>query len=164
MRSSTAPATPSPSPTSGRSTAPTSTATGSTPCSSPTATRSRSASTGWSSSPGTRPTDAGMATESSTLGASAADGARMNIGEVLELLREDFPSISIPKIRFLEEKGLVTPERTPAGYRKFSHADVERLRYTLRLQRDHHQPLARILEILDAIDRGLEPPPLVDLS
>jgi DNA-binding transcriptional MerR regulator len=97
-------------------------------------------------------------------GAAAADTARMNIGEVLELLREDFPTISIPKIRFLEEKGLVTPERTPAGYRKFSHADVERLRYTLRLQRDHHQPLARILEILDAIDRGLEPPPLVDLT
>ena len=88
----------------------------------------------------------------------------MNIGEVLELLREDFPTLSIPKIRFLEEKGLVTPERTPSGYRKFSHDDVERLRYVLLLQRDHHQPLARILEILDAIDRGLEPPPLVDLT
>ena len=88
----------------------------------------------------------------------------MNIGEVLELLHEDFPSISIPKIRFLEEKGIVTPERTSSGYRKFSHADVERLRYALLLQRDHHQPLARIVEILDAIDRGLEPPPLVDLT
>ena len=88
----------------------------------------------------------------------------MNIGEVLELLREDFPTTSIPKIRFLEEKGIVTPDRTPSGYRKFSQADVERLRYALRLQRDHHQPLARIVEILDAIDRGLEPPPLVDLT
>jgi DNA-binding transcriptional MerR regulator len=88
----------------------------------------------------------------------------MNIGQVLDLLCEDFPSVSIPKIRFLEEKGIVTPERTPSGYRKFSHADVERLRYALRLQRDHHQPLARIVEILDAIDRGLEPPPLVDLT
>jgi DNA-binding transcriptional MerR regulator len=88
----------------------------------------------------------------------------MNIGEVLELLRADFPSISIPKIRFLEEKGIVSPERTASGYRKFSHADVERLRYALLLQRDHHQPLARIVEILDAIDRGLEPPPLVDLT
>lgn len=94
----------------------------------------------------------------------AANSARMNIGQVLELLREDFPTISIPKIRFLEEKGIVTPERTSAGYRKFSHADVERLRYALVLQRDHHQPLARIVEILDAIDRGLEPPPLVDLT
>src|SRR3954468_23008373 len=96
--------------------------------------------------------------------AVSADGARMNIGEVLELLRDDFPSISIPKIRFLEEKGIVTPERTSAGYRKFSHADVERLRYALLLQRDHHQPLARIGEILDAIERGLGPPPLVDLT
>src|SRR3954453_12702137 len=110
-----------------------------------------------------------MATESplsepARTGTSDPDGARMNIGEVLALLHEDFPTISIPKIRFLEEKGLVTPERTPAGYRKFSHADVERLRYTLRLQRDHHQPLARILEILAPLDRGLEPPPLVDLT
>jgi len=88
----------------------------------------------------------------------------MNIGQVLDLLSEDFPTVSIPKIRFLEEKGIVAPERTPSGYRKFSHADVERLRYALRLQRDHHQPLARIVEILDAIDRGLEPPPLVDLT
>jgi len=109
-----------------------------------------------------------MATESpdsvSARSAAAADVARMNIGEVLDLLHEDFPSISIPKIRFLEEKGIVTPERTSSGYRKFSHADVERLRYALLLQRDHHQPLARIVEILDAIDRGLEPPPLVDLT
>ena len=88
----------------------------------------------------------------------------MNIGQVLEVLRADFPTISIPKIRFLEEKGIVTPDRTPSGYRKFAHADVERLRYALRVQRDHHQPLARIVEILDAIDRGLEPPPLVDLT
>ena len=109
-----------------------------------------------------------MPTESSsrasTADAAAGPSARMNIGEVLELLHEDFPTISIPKIRFLEEKGIVTPERTSAGYRKFSHADVERLRYALVLQRDHHQPLARIVEILDAIDRGLEPPPLVDLT
>lgn len=95
---------------------------------------------------------------------AAAASARANIGEVLELLRGDFPTISIPKIRFLEEKGIVTPDRTSSGYRKFSHADVERLRYALTLQRDHHQPLARIVEILDAIDRGLEPPPLVDLT
>jgi DNA-binding transcriptional MerR regulator len=105
-----------------------------------------------------------MPTESTAAGASAADGARMNIGQVLELLSADFPTISIPKIRFLEEKGIVTPERTSSGYRKFSPADVERLRYALLLQRDHHQPLARIVEILDAIDRGLEPPPLVDLT
>jgi len=94
---------------------------------------------------------------------SQPESGLMNIGQVLELLRADF-TISIPKIRFLEEQGIVAPERTPSGYRKYSHADVERLRYALRLQRDHHQPLARIAEILDAIDRGLEPPPLVDLT
>ena len=59
------------------------------------------------------------------LGAAVADGhVRHNIGEVLDLLRPDFPGITIPKIRFLEDKGLVKPERTPAGYRKFSPQDV----------------------------------------
>ena len=84
----------------------------------------------------------------------------MNIGQVLEVLRPDNPGISIPKIRFLEEKGLISPERTPAGYRKFSDADVERLRYVLRMQRDHYLPLKVIGEHLDALDRGLEPPPI----
>ncbi|MEZ5092573.1 MerR family transcriptional regulator [Nocardioides sp.] len=84
----------------------------------------------------------------------------MNIGQVLEELRPDFPGVTIPKIRFLEDKGLIKPERTPAGYRKFSGDDVERLRYILRMQRDHYLPLKVIGEHLDAIDRGLEPPPL----
>jgi DNA-binding transcriptional MerR regulator len=84
----------------------------------------------------------------------------MNIGQVLELLREEFPGISIPKIRFLEDKGLISPERTPSGYRKFCHADVERLRYVLLMQRDHYLPLKVIGEHLDALDRGLEPPPI----
>jgi DNA-binding transcriptional MerR regulator len=97
-------------------------------------------------------------------GAEQPASGLMNIGQVLELLRPEFNNISIPKIRFLEEQGLVSPERTPAGYRKYSHADVERLRYVLVLQRDHHQPHKRIAEILDAIDRGLEPPPLVSLT
>ena len=52
------------------------------------------------------------------------DSARMNIGQVLDLLRPDFPAISIPKIRYWEEEGLIRPERTPSGYRKFSTADV----------------------------------------
>jgi len=86
--------------------------------------------------------------------------ALLNIGQVLDLLRPDFPSVTIPKIRFLEDKGLIKPERTPAGYRKFSDADVERLRYVLRMQRDHYLPLKVIGEHLDAIDRGLEPPPI----
>ena len=97
-------------------------------------------------------------------GAEEPASGLMNIGQVLELLRPEHPTISIPKIRFLEEQGLVSPERTPAGYRKYSSADVERLRYVLVLQRDHHQPHKRIAEILDAIDRGLEPPPLVSLT
>ncbi|MCW2854351.1 MAG: regulatory protein MerR, partial [Nocardioides sp.] len=86
--------------------------------------------------------------------------ARMNIGQVLDQLRADYPGITIPKIRFLEDKGLIKPERTPAGYRKFSGDDVERLRYVLRMQRDHYLPLKVIGEHLDAIDRGLEPPPI----
>lgn len=84
----------------------------------------------------------------------------MNIGEVLDRLRPDFPGVTIPKIRFLEDKGLIKPERTPSGYRKFSGEDVDRLRYVLRMQRDHYLPLKVIGEHLDAIDRGLEPPPI----
>lgn len=96
---------------------------------------------------------------SSSAGAASSRG-RMNIGEVLDQLRSDFPGITIPKIRFLEDKGLIKPERTPSGYRKFSAADVDRLRYVLRMQRDHYLPLKVIGEHLDAIDRGLEPPPI----
>src|SRR3954451_10572200 len=93
-------------------------------------------------------------------GLPASARTRMNIGEVLDRLRPDFPGITIPKIRFLEDKGLIKPERTPAGYRKFSVDDVERLRYVLRMQRDHYLPLKVIGEPLDAIARGLEPPPI----
>jgi DNA-binding transcriptional MerR regulator len=92
-------------------------------------------------------------------GAAAARGL-LTIGQVLDQLRADFPGITIPKIRFLEDKGLIKPERTPAGYRKFSTADVDRLRYVLRMQRDHYLPLKVIGEHLDALDRGLEPPPI----
>ena len=94
------------------------------------------------------------------MGLPRAGHARMNIGQVLDELRPDFPGVTIPKIRFLEDKGLIKPERTPSGYRKFSHDDVDRLRYVLRMQRDHYLPLKVIGEHLDAIDRGLEPPPL----
>ncbi|GAA4821988.1 MerR family transcriptional regulator [Nocardioides caeni] len=87
-----------------------------------------------------------------------AGDSRYNIGQVLERLRTDFEDISIPKIRFLESEGLIKPERTPSGYRKFSDADIERLRYILRMQRDHYLPHKVIREHLDAIDRGLEPP------
>lgn len=96
----------------------------------------------------------------SSFQAATPSRQRMNIGEVLDRLRPDFSGITIPKIRFLEDKGLIKPERTPAGYRKFSPGDVDRLRYILRMQRDHYLPLRVIGEHLDAIDRGLEPPPI----
>ena len=92
--------------------------------------------------------------------AAAAARATMSIGEVLAALRADFPDVTISKIRFLESEGLVEPQRSPSGYRKFSHEDVERLRYVLAAQREHYLPLRVIKEHLEAIDRGLEPPPI----
>jgi DNA-binding transcriptional MerR regulator len=99
-------------------------------------------------------------TEQLGAGAAKAGRVRLNIGEVLDRLRPDFPGVTIPKIRFLEDKGLVKPERTPSGYRTFSAEDVDRLRYVLRMQRDHNLPLRVIGDHLDAIDRGMEPPPI----
>src|SRR4051794_3523808 len=84
----------------------------------------------------------------------------MSIGEVLTALRPDFPDVTISKIRFLEEQGLIDPERTPSGYRKFTHTDVERLRFVLSVQRDHYLPLRVIRDHLDALDAGLDPAPL----
>ncbi|HRW40085.1 MAG TPA: MerR family transcriptional regulator [Microthrixaceae bacterium] len=81
----------------------------------------------------------------------------LTIGVVLERLRDEFPDLTISKIRFLEAEGLVTPERTASGYRQFSPADVERLRYILAAQRDRFWPLKVIREALDALDRGLTP-------
>jgi DNA-binding transcriptional MerR regulator len=83
----------------------------------------------------------------------------LTIGAVLAALREDFPDISVSKIRFLESEGLLSPARTGSGYRSYSEADVERLRYILTAQRDHYWPLKVIREALDAMDRGLAPPP-----
>jgi len=76
----------------------------------------------------------------------------LSIGEVLGLLKEDFPDISISKIRFLESKGLLDPERTPSGYRKFYDDDVERLRWILTQQRDNFLPLKIIKERLQTGD------------
>ncbi len=64
-----------------------------------------------------------------------------SIGEILDDLRGDFPDISVSKIRFLESQGLITPERSPSGYRQFTDADLELLRWILRQQRDHYLPL-----------------------
>jgi DNA-binding transcriptional MerR regulator len=99
---------------------------------------------------------------------------RLTIGEVLAVLRDDFPDVTISKIRYLESENLVHPQRTPSGYRKFSRADVSRLRYVLAAQRDHYLPLRVIKEHLEALDRGeplpvpaggpgsVPPPPAVD--
>lgn len=91
---------------------------------------------------------------------SAAIPARayMSIGEVLSRLRADFPDVTISKIRFLESEGLVEPQRTPSGYRKFTSEDLGRLQYVLAAQRDQYLPLKVIREHLEAIDRGLQPP------
>ncbi|MEI6648786.1 MAG: MerR family transcriptional regulator [Actinomycetes bacterium] len=83
--------------------------------------------------------------------------AYLSIGEVLSKLRGDFPDITISKIRFLESEGLIEPQRTPSGYRKFTHVDLERLRYVLQAQRDQYLPLRVIKDNLDALDRGLQP-------
>ena len=72
----------------------------------------------------------------------------LGIGEVLAKLRPDFPDVSVSKIRFLESEGLISPARSPSGYRKFAVADVERLRYILTAQRDHYLPLRVIRERL----------------
>ena len=82
----------------------------------------------------------------------------LTIGQVLEQLRDEFPDVTSSKVRFLEAQGLVTPERTPAGYRLFGAEDVERLRYILTAQRDRFWPLKVIREALDALDRGLPDP------
>lgn len=86
--------------------------------------------------------------------------ARKSIGQALAELTAEFPDEDIKesKLRFLESEGLVEPERTPSGYRKYSTQDMERLRYIIRAQREQYLPLKVIREHLDAIDRGLEPP------
>jgi DNA-binding transcriptional MerR regulator len=81
----------------------------------------------------------------------------MSIGEVLGHLRVDFPDATISKLRFLEAEGLVEPRRTASGYRKYSWADVARLRYVLTAQRDHYLPLRVIREQLAAMDAGAGP-------
>jgi DNA-binding transcriptional MerR regulator len=89
------------------------------------------------------------------------DGSHLSIGEVLAELQVEFPDVTVSKIRFLESQGLIDPERTPSGYRKFYPADVERLRWILTEQRDHYMPLKVIKDRLEAHDpaTGPLPPP-----
>ena len=96
--------------------------------------------------------------------AGAASPARLSggstllsIGQVLARLNPEFPDLTPSKLRFLEERNLVTPSRTESGYRKFSPADLERLRLVLSMQRDYYLPLKVIRSYLDDLDAGKEP-------
>ncbi|MGO1496051.1 transcriptional regulator FtsR [Agrococcus casei] len=81
----------------------------------------------------------------------------LSIGQVLQRLSSEFVDLSPSKVRFLEDQGLVTPERTQSGYRKFSSEHVERIRTILTLQRDHYLPLKVIRTYLDDVDEGRQP-------
>lgn len=83
--------------------------------------------------------------------------SRLGIGKVLDELRPEFPNLSISKIRYLEDQGLLEPERTASGYRKFSYRDVERLRFILHAQDEKFWPLSHIRQVLDDMDRGVVP-------
>jgi DNA-binding transcriptional MerR regulator len=85
-----------------------------------------------------------------TGGGGAGERNHISIGEVLSLLQDEFPDVTISKIRFLESQGLLNPERTPSGYRKFYDADVEQLRWVLRQQRENFLPLKVIKDRLAA--------------
>ena len=80
-----------------------------------------------------------------------------NIGHVLAELNKDFEDLSPSKLRFLEEQGLVSPQRTPSGYRKFTQLDIERIRIVLELQRDQYLPLKVIRAYLADLDAGKQP-------
>ena len=87
----------------------------------------------------------------------AGASSLLSIGQVLARLNPEFPDLSPSKLRFLEERQLITPSRTESGYRKFSPADVERLRLVLSMQRDYYLPLKVIRSYLDELDAGREP-------
>ncbi|WP_169746552.1 transcriptional regulator FtsR [Demequina phytophila] len=78
----------------------------------------------------------------------------LRVSDVLQLVQPQFPTLTPSKLRFLDSHGLVTPGRTASGYRQYSPADVERLRFVLRQQRDHYRPLTVIREQLEALDSG----------
>lgn len=98
-----------------------------------------------------------MAARSAAARAGSAAPDLLTIGQVLARLKPEFADLSSSKLRFLEERELVTPIRTASGYRKFSAADVDRLRVILGLQRDHYLPLKVIKDYLADLDAGREP-------
>jgi DNA-binding transcriptional MerR regulator len=86
-----------------------------------------------------------------------ADGPALTIGEVINLLKDEFPDVTVSKVRFLENQGLIDPARSTSGYRQFHTAEVKRLRYILQQQRDHFLPLKVIKSQLTLWERGDEP-------
>jgi DNA-binding transcriptional MerR regulator len=98
----------------------------------------------------------------------SSDTAHLSIGEVLAELRDEFPDVTISKIRFLESQGLIDPERTPSGYRKFYDRDLTRLRWILHQQKEHFLPLKVIKERLDQLgpddELPLDEPPVADVD
>jgi DNA-binding transcriptional MerR regulator len=89
-----------------------------------------------------------MGSAQSNVRAISSSGKLFTIGQVLSVLNPEFPDLSPSKLRFLEEQGLIEPQRTPAGYRKFSEQDVQRTRVILELQRDQYLPLRVIRDYL----------------
>lgn len=85
-----------------------------------------------------------------------SEGDLLSIGELINLLRDDFPDVSVSKIRFLESQGLIDPRRSPSGYRQFDEHDIARLRFILQQQRDHFLPLKVIKSKLTVWERGEE--------
>jgi len=85
---------------------------------------------------------------------STSTAARLSIGQVLEILRDEFPDLAHSKLHYLESEGLITPERTASGYRKYCREDVDRLRFVLRAQRDRFWPLKVIKEHL--LEHGVD--------
>jgi DNA-binding transcriptional MerR regulator len=98
-----------------------------------------------------------MAQAQSNVRPISSSGRLLTIGQVLAILNREFPDLSPSKLRFLEEQGLIEPQRTPAGYRKFSEQDVQRTRVILELQRDQYLPLRVIREYLEQLDSGKSP-------
>lgn len=98
-----------------------------------------------------------MAARSAAARSGAAGPALLSIGQVLAKLSPEFPELTPSKLRFLEERQLLTPQRTESGYRKFCGADVDRLRFVLTMQRDHYLPLKIIRGYLTDLDAGRTP-------
>ena len=98
-----------------------------------------------------------MAASPAASASNSSSAPLLSIGQVLARLNPEFPDLSPSKLRFLEDKQLISPSRTESGYRKFSVADVERLRLVLSMQRDYYLPLKVIRGYLDDLDAGREP-------